>query len=467
MSSQVSPIDVYKLLPKTNCKRCGEDTCMAFAIKCVNRETAVRECLPMMEEEKHKEALQKLTELLRPAVREVTVGTGERAVKLGGKTVLYRHEYRYDNPTVIAIDVIDEMSEEELISRVKTVGDLSYVYIGQELRLNMVALRSTSGNSDKFSSAAKVVVANSTLPLMLCSLDPKVMEEGLSVLKGRRPLIFAANESNWVEMTNLAQKYDCPLVVSAPNNLKLLKSLVRTITEQGVSDLVLDPGTFSGPGLVTTIDNFAMCRRAAIKKEDKLLGFPLLATPIVAWADASKRSSDAAWEESYLASTAIMRYADIMVLHSLLGWVLLPNLVLRHNIYNDPRKPVSVKPGLVKFGNPDENSPVLVTSNFALTYYTVANDIEASKIDCYLVVIDTEGIAVEPSVAGRKLTADKVAQTLKDSKVESMVKHRRLLIPGKAARLKGEIEEATGWETIVGPMDSSDIQKFMREKALT
>jgi acetyl-CoA decarbonylase/synthase complex subunit gamma len=178
--------------------------------------------------------------------------------------------------------------------------------------------------------------------------------------------------------------------------------------------------------------------------------------------DAPKEVAE--WNEAYLAATLITRYADILILHSTEGWVLLPNVVLRQNIYTDPRKPVAVEPGLRVLGTPNESSPVMFTTNFALTYYTVASDIESAGVDSYLLVVDSEGIAGDCAVAGRKLTADQVAEAIKEAKMEEKVKHRKLIIPGKAARLSGEIEDASGWEVIVGPRDSSDIPKFLQEK---
>ena len=170
------------------------------------------------------------------------------------------------------------------------------------------------------------------------------------------------------------------------------------------------------------------------------------------------------WNEAYNASMLITRYADLLIMHSAKGWVLLPNVFLRENIYTDPRKPVAVEPGLREFGKLDETSPVMLTTNFALTYYTVASDIESNGLSCYLIVADTEGHAVDTSVAGRKLTAENVAEVLKTTKVEEKVKHRKLIIPGKAARLSGEIQELSGWEVLVGPRDSSEIPKFLTEK---
>jgi acetyl-CoA decarbonylase/synthase complex subunit gamma len=461
---ELSPIDVYKLLPKTNCKECGEENCMAFATKVVNREVSIEKCPPLLTKE-YEKAYKQLKEMLKPAIKEVVVGVGDRAVKIGGKLVMYRHEFAYFNPTAIAIDVTDEMSDDEVLDRIRRTEHFNFEYIGQTLKLDMVAVRSTSNDPEKFKAVVKKVVENTSLPLILCSLSPSVLEAGLMAAPKARPLLYAATKDNWKDMAELALMYGCPLTVFAPNDLKLLHSLTRTLLECGVEDLVLDPGTFLGDGLADTLNNFTMIRRAACKRGDELSGFPLIGVPMTAWVERGEAPDEIAkWREAYLAGLLIVRYADILVMHSVDGWSLLPPVVLRQNIYTDPRKPVAVEPGLKVFGAPDENSPVMFTTNFALTYYTVASDVESAKINAYLLVVDTEGIAVDSAVAGRKLTAEKVADALKASGVESKVKHRRLIIPGKAARLSGEIEELSGWQVMVGPRDSSDIPKFLQEK---
>ncbi len=462
--AQVSPINVYKLLPRINCKECGEENCMAYATKLVNREARLEACPPLQKQE-NREAYQKLWEMLKPPVKEVEVGSGSRAKTVGGKLVMYRHELTWTNPTAIAVDVTDEMSDETLQKRLREIEDFSFTYIGMNLTLDMVALRSTSNSPDKFRAAAKKL-ADSPLPTVLCTLDPKVMEAGLSELGERRPLIYAATRENWREMADLAKKYGCPLAVSAPNDLSPLKSLAKTLAEYGVSDLVLDPGTFPDEGLADTISNFTALRKAAIKGNDQLLGFPLLGVPLVVWAEHEGATEVAVWRETWLAAMLIDRYADMLIMHSLEGWAQLPLTILRNNLYTDPRKPVAVEPGLKTFGQPGENSPLLVTSNFALTYYTVASDIESGKLDCYLLVVDSEGLSVESAVAGRKLTAEKISEALKEYKADKAVKHRKLVIPGRAARLSGEIEEATGWKVIVGPVDSSGIPRFVKEEWL-
>ncbi len=461
---ELSPIDIYKLLPKTNCKECGVENCMAFATKLVNREVVLDQCAPLLKKENEKAYLQ-LKEMLKPPVKEVVVGVGDKAVKLGGKLVMYRHEFTYTNPTAIAIDVTDEMPETEMLERVKKTENFRYEYIGYTLKLDMIAIRSTSNDPEKFKAAVKKVSENTKLPLILCSLNPIVLEAGLMAAPKAKPLLYAATMDNWKDVAELALMYQCPIVVSAPNDLSMLVSLSKTLLAYGVENLVLDPGTFADDGLADTINNFTMIRRAACKNGEELAGFPILGVPLVAWFDKGEAAEEIVkWREAYLAGMLITRFADALILHGADGWTLLPNAVLRQNIYTDPRKPVAVEPGLKVFGTPDENSPVFFTTNFALTYYTVASDLESSKLNAYLIVVDTEGSAVDSGVAGRKLTADKVAEALKTTGMESKVKHRKIIIPGKASRISGEIEELSGWKVQVGPRDSSEIPKYIIDK---
>jgi acetyl-CoA decarbonylase/synthase complex subunit gamma len=461
---ELSPIDVYKLLPKTNCKECGQDNCMAFATKIVNREIEIDSCKPLLKPENAKNYA-KLKDLLKPAVKEITVGVGDKAKKIGGKLVMYRHEFTYKNPTAIAIDVTDEMPENEVVTRVQKAENFNFEYIGNTLRLDMVAVRSTSEDPDKFKSCVKKVSESTKLPMILCTLNPTVAEAGLMAAPKARPLLYAATTENWKDMAELALMYNCPIVASAPNDLTSLVSLAKTLIAYGVTDIVLDPGTFPAEGISDTINNFTMLRRAATKGGEELAGLPLLGVPMVAWTDKGDTAEDLIkWRESYIASMLVVRYADVLIMHGNDGWSLLPITVLRQNIYTDPRKPVAVAPGLKVFGTPDENSPVLFTSNFALTYYTVASDIESNKVNAYLIVVETEGSAIDSGVAGRKLTAEKVADAIKESNIESKVKHKRIISPGKASRISGEIEELSGWKVLVGPRDSSEIPKYLIEK---
>lgn len=461
---ELSPIDIYKLLPKTNCKECGQENCMAFATKIVNREVNIDQCKPLLKKE-HEKNYKQLKELLKPPVQEVIVGVGDTARKLGGKLVMYRHEFTYFNPTSIAIDVNDEMPEDIIVNRVKDTENFSYEYIGNNLKLDMVAVRSTSGDAEKFKACVKKVSELTTLPLILCALNPTVLEAGVMAIPKARPLLYAATMENWKDMAELALMYHCPIVAAAPNNLTDLVSLAKTLQNYGVKDIVLDPGTFLNEGLADTLNNFTMLRKAATKGGEELAGFPLMGVPAAAWTNKGDAADEIIkWREAQIAGMLIVRYADIIVLRGNDGWELLPEVILRQNIYTDPRKPVAVEPGLKVLGTPDENSPVFFTSNFALTYYTVASDIENSKTSAYLIVVESEGSAIDAGVAGRKLTADKVAEALKASDIESKVKHKTLIIPGKASRISGEIEELTGWKVQVGPRDSSEIPKYLVDK---
>ncbi len=459
----LSPIDVYKLLPRTNCKACGEENCMAFAAKLVNRDAVLDHCPPLLEP-KRAGAFQALWALLKPPVKVITIGTGDAAVKIGGKEVLYRHELTYVNPTAIAIDVTDELEVDAFTKRVQGVDAFSYTYIGMQLRLDMVALRSTSNEPAAFTAAVKRLAEISSRPAVLGSFIPEVMESGLLVLGKKRPLIYAATKDNWRDMADLALMYDCPLAVFAPNDLNLLRSLTRTLLAYGVEDLVLDPGTFPEDGVSDTLTNFTALRKATVRESDELLGFPLLGVPLTAWIGHEGPPEVAVWNETWLAAMLLTRFADLLIMHSLDGWSQLPLTILRNNLYTDPRKPVAVEPGLKTFGVPNAASPFLFTTNFALTFYTVASDIESSGVDCFLLVVDSEGLSVESSVAGRKLTVDKIVDALNAVNAGAVVPHRTLIIPGRAARLSGELEEASGWKILVGPLDSSGIPKFIREQ---
>ena len=460
---RLSPLDVQRLLPLTNCKECSEENCMAFATKLVNREAALNQCPPILQA-KYKEQFEKLWAMLKPPVREVSLGGEGRQLKIGGKYVLYRHEFTYYNPTAVAIDVTDELPEAALLERIKKVENFTYRYIGQDLKLDAIAVRCVSGDQNNFTKTIKSIVTNTHMPLVLCSTNPVIAEAGLAAASKRRPLIYAANATNWKDMAELSIMYQSPLAASAPEGLDELRSLVRTLLEYGVQDLVLDPGTFHGEALRRTLTNFSTIRLSACKNDDELFGYPIMGIPMTAWMSQNELPEVTRWREACLASSLITRYADLLVMHSLDGWVLLPNLILRQNLYTDPRKPVAVEPGIKAFGKPDGSSPALMTTNFALTYYTVAADIESFGLNCYLMVVDSEGLSVESAVAGRKLTADKISQTLEQTKMAQNVNHKDLIIPGRAARLSGELEELSGWRVLVGPLDSSGIQRFIHEK---
>lgn len=460
--AKITPLQIYKFLPGTNSKKCGEPTCMAFASKLIERKRRIDEC-PILDQPEYKEKKKGLVELMTPPVREVVIGTGNSAIAVGGEEVMYRHELTYFNPTALFIDVHDEMGPEELLGRVDGVKNFTFRRVGQDLKLNGVAVRSRSGDPTRFGEAVMTILERYDLPMILCSYSPEVLEVGLEIAAGKRPLIYAATKENWEQMADLAIKHQAPLVASSPGNIQGLMDLVQNLMENGVQDIVLDIGSApSGEGLGKMMDNLAMLRRLAIEKRVKPMGFPILGVPMVAWMG-EKDPYLGAVAEVNLAAIQTLRFCDLLILHSLETWSLLPLLTLRQNIYTDPRVPIRVEAGLNPICTPTEASPVIMTSNFALTYYTVVNDLEAAKTPCYLLAVDTEGLAVEVSMAGGKLTAEKVKEVLDGAKVAEKVAHKKLIIPGKAARISGDIEDQTGWQVLVGPIDSSRIPEYIKQ----
>jgi acetyl-CoA decarbonylase/synthase complex subunit gamma len=320
---ELSPITIYKNLPKTNCKECGQDNCMAFAAKIVNRELELDACKPLQKPESAKEYAE-LKALLKPAVKEIHIGVGDKAKKIGGKLVMYRHELTYKNPTAIAIDVTDEMPESEVVARVQKTENFSFEYIGNTLKLDMIAVRCTSDDADKFKACVKKVSETTKLPMILCAMNPQVMEAGIMAAPKARPLLYAANSQNWKEMAELAIMYDAPLVASSPNDLDGLMSLAKTLQTYGVKDIVLDPGTFANEGLQDTINNFTCYD---VQQPKPATNSQAYHCSVYLWllgqtGRNSRRSNQMA--RIIHCIHAGCRYADAIILHGNDGWSLLP-----------------------------------------------------------------------------------------------------------------------------------------------
>lgn len=465
-----SPMEAWKYLPGTNCKECGEKTCLAFASLLLERKKKLEEC-PLLFEPKYADKGKKLAELLAPEVREVEVGIGDKAIKIGGEDIMHRHELTFFNRTALAYDVWDTMKEEELRERVREITNWRKFYVGEFLNVDAIAVRSVSGEAKTFAQCVKLVAEETDLPLVLCSFDTKPVEQGLKEVSDRNPLIYAATEDNWKAFLELAMRYEVPVTLFSAD-LDMLNTLAVTFFSAGVTNIVLDPGTYpTGKGLEETFSRFIRIRRAGIVDGNKGIAYPLMSVPMTAWmvngngtgtgAKAENTLETSYWE-AILADLFILKYADIMILHSTEPHSLIPERTLVANIYTDPRRPVSVEPGLREVGTPTAGeSPLFVTTNFALTYYTVESDLASNKIDSYLMVVDGEGMGVESAVAGGQLNAETMKDALESFDVERKVKHKIMVIPGLAARLSGETEDVTGWTVLVGPRDSGRIPGWM------
>ena len=451
-------MDVYRLLPKTNCAKCGEASCMAFATKLSQKEIDLELCTQLSANE-----ADKLVDVLAPAVKEIMVGKGNKAMMIGGDEVLYRYELTYYNPTPLVIDISDDMDPDAFEERVKKIENTEFERTGEILTLDAIALRNKSGDASKFKEAAEKL-KNSKLALVLCSFDPEAMKAALGAVGDERPLIYGATENNIEEMAALALEYDCPVALFVPNDLEKMKELSRILRVKGIKDIILDPGTYVNGGIGDTLDNFVMIRRLAIEERDEDFRFPILGVPAIAWLESDEDDVNTAIKEATIAATLMDKYADVMIIHGTEIWELIPVLTLRQSVYTDPRKPQAVDPGLYEFGEVNEDSPVALTTNFALTYYTVEGDLKSGKANGYLLVLDTEGRAVDVSVAGSQFNGKSVADLIKETGIEDKVKTRKMGIPGLGAPVSGEIEDESGWEILVGPRDSSALSDFLREK---
>lgn len=443
---KLGPLDIYRHLPKTNCGECGEKTCMAFGSQIIERALELTDC-PYLKG-KEMDALVKMT---APAVREVVFG-GKSPVKLGGENVMYRHELTYFNQTAVAIDVSDLMEEEELLNRVQYVTNFNHERIGQELTLQAIAIRNASQHPEPFAECVGKVADNTDKALIFCSFLPESLKAALEVCNDT-PLLYAATKDTWEEVGALAAEYSCPVVAFADNTISELKSVAAALQSMGLTNIAVDPGTHP-ESISTTLNSFVQIRRTSMN-EDEILNCPIIGIP-AAFSDSM--------EEVMAASVMIDRFADLIIFHNTDMYAVLPIITLRQNIYTDPRRPVAVEAGLRTFGTPTKISPLLATTNFALTYYTVASDIESAGIDCYLLVFDTEGLGVQASVAGGQLDAYKAREAMEEADLAEKVDHTKIIIPGMAARISGELEHLSKWEVMVGPKDSSGIPEFIEKR---
>ncbi|MHA1264698.1 MAG: acetyl-CoA decarbonylase/synthase complex subunit gamma [Candidatus Helarchaeota archaeon] len=464
---KVSPLQVTPLLPGTNCGKCGEETCMAYAVKLLDHLYELADCKPLLEEKKYAKKYKKLKELIMPPIRAVKIGTGKRAIIIGGEEVLYRHELTYYSQTAIFIAAPDN-NEAILEERAKLVRDWNIYRIGETLTLDGLAIRSVSNDPKTFAKAVKKALSFE-IPLALCSTNPAVLKAGAVAAKGKNPLLYAATKQNWQEVTQIALQNQCG-VVAFSTDLDELVSLAASIEAAGLEKIVLDPGTIPSDGyLAESLDRFMMLKKAAIRKGDKNAGWPTVSVLATAYIGKSVNMSEAerietAFREGEVGVTFIGRATNMAIIQTADPWLLLGLLVLRQAIYSDPRINPSVDAKLYEIGTPDENSPVFITTNYTMTYFAVKDDIESLNINAYLLLVDSEGICVESAVAGGQTKAEHIAEAIKESGLADKVKHRVVIIPGLAARLSGELEGLVNWKVLVGPRDSGDIGSFLKKR---
>ena len=440
-------IEIFKKLPKTNCGECGVPTCLAFAMKLAAGQAELSAC-PYVSEE----AKAALEEASAPPIRPVVIGTGDKALKIGGETVMFRHEKRFVNPTGIAVLVTDKMNEAEVDKRLKKLNELKFERVGLILQADLVAVKGESGDPAQFETLVKKVQEKlDGKGMVLMSEDPKVLSAGAKACADRKPLLYAATKANADAMAGLAKEISAPLAVKG-NSLDELAELTTKLTAAGLKDLVLDSGARTPKKL---LEDQIIMRRAALMKKFRPLGFPTITFPCAMTTDPMK--------ETLLASMLVAKYGGIVVLSDLEGHSLFPLLLERMNIYTDPQRPMATTEGIYEIGGPGENSPVLITSNFSLTYFIVSGEIEGSRIPSWLLVKDTEGLSVMTAWAAGKFGADVIAPFVKKCGIADKVKHRKLIIPGYAAVISGELEEELpDWQVLIGPREAGHIPAYLR-----
>jgi len=440
----LSGLEIYKLLPQTNCKECGFPTCLAFAMKLAAKQVSLSDC-PYVSDE----AKSKLEAASAPPITLVEIKGEEGEVKVGNETVLFRHEKTFFHKPGVFWRIKDTEDLEELKSKVAEADAYNVDYVGIDLFLDGFAIEAASSDATTFNNAVAAVRSVSKKPLILIAPSAELLKAGLEATDGTRPLIYAADAENWEAMAEIAKEAGVPLVARA-ETLDDLADLTQKIKGAGVEEIVLDP---SVKGYKDTLETLTSLRRLALKENFRPLGFPILTFP------GANENAD----ETLLAAEQIAKYGGLVVLEEFDPASIYALLVLRQNIYTDPQKPIQVQPGIYEINSPDEKAPLMVTTNFSITYFSIANEIEGSGWPGWLLVADSEGMSVLTAWAAGKFDAERIAKDAKTFNAQEKVSHKKIIIPGHVAVISGELEEEMeGWEIMVGPREAVDISSYLK-----
>ena len=437
-------LDIFKLLPKSNCKKCGMPTCLAFAMQLAQKRAKLEDCPEVSEEAK-----QKLAAAAAPPMRKVVFGAGDARVQVGQETVLFRHDEKFHNPTVVAVTVSDKLTGAALQERIKAVNTLQFERVGTHIGIRAVAVVNDSGASEPFVQACSAVKDGTSLAMILVTDSPQTMAAAVQKVGQATPLLAGARANTAEAMAKVAKDSGCPLVARA-GTIAELADLSEKIKAAGVENIVL---TLDAPTLAEQMYGLSRIRVLSLKKVFRPLGYPTL----------SFVGNGGAGRQGAVATSLACKYSSIVVLDAAEHSVFLALLTAVANIFSDPQKPVQVEPKVYAVGEPNENSPVMFTTNFSLTYYSLESDVEASRVPSYILVVDTEGTSVLTAYSGDKLNEKVVALAMQKHEVANLVKHRKLIIPGYVAVMSGKLEEATNWEVLVGPRECSMLPKYLQE----
>ncbi len=443
----MSGLQIYKLLPKTNCKDCGFPTCLAFAMKLAAKQVSLDDCPHVSDEAK-----EALSAAAAPPVRLIKMGSGDREFQVGNETVLFRHEKTFFNQPGMALRVKDTEDDEAIAEKVGLVNEYSVERVGIDMPFDAIAIENASGNAGTFAGVVEAVRAKTDLPFILISDDPDVLKAALAKEGGHKPLVYTATADNWEAMADVVKGTKASLAVRSKDGLDELAELTGKLKDAGVEDLVLDPGSRD---LAKSLQQFTQIRRLALKKNFRPLGYPLIAFP--------GEAADTEVGEIVAATQYVAKYAGFVVMDRFDPAVAYPLLTLRLNIYTDPQKPISVDAGIYEFNDPTADSPLLTTTNFSLTYFSVAGELDGSGMPAWLLICDAEGMSVLTAWAAGKYDAETIAKAVKTFNAVDKVGHKKITLPGHVAVLSGELEEELpGWEIQVGPREAVDLPSYLK-----
>ena len=429
---------IFKQLPKKNCKECGVATCMAFAMALAAGKASLDACPYVTDEAK--EALDSAS---APPIKTVKVGVGEKEVVLGDETVLFRHDKTFYHPTGMGFVVAD--NDAELDAKIDAIADLQFDRVGQHYEIEFVTVENASGDAATFAAAAEKAAAKKAVIL---NGDVAALEAALEKIAAEKPLVYAATADNYEAVTELAKKFEVPMVVKA-DGLDALEDLVNKVVALGYKELVLDPGSRQ---TAQVIADMTQIRRLAIKKTFRPFGYPTIAFT----------TDEAPLDEAIQAVSYVAKYASIVVMKNAVKGLVLPILSWRQNLYTDPQKPVAVQAKLMEVGAVTADSPVYVTTNFSLSYYSVEGEVEASRIPSYIIPIDTDGTSVLTAWAAGKFGGEHIAAAIKEYDLDNKLNHKDIIIPGYVAVIAAKLKDESGWNVIVGPKESSGISGFAK-----
>jgi acetyl-CoA decarbonylase/synthase complex subunit gamma len=442
----LSGLDIFKLLPKTNCAECGVPTCMAFAMKLAQKKAELSACPHLSEE-----ARRVLGASSEPPICLVKIG-GANPVEVGEETVLFRHEKTFFHKPGIAVFLDASAADAALALKIKEIEDYRVERVGEEFKVDLLFISLESSNADNLRRCLKTVRDCSSKGIILDCPDKDVLKAGLELLTNDRPAILLRGAVTDKDI-ELAAAHQASLILTA-GTLEELAAQSDKARAAGLKNLILNPAS---ENLGVLLQRNTIMRRCALRKSYRPFGYPVCAVI---------RSAD---PHDLIARAAVLicKYASIIVLPGLDKALLYGLFTLRQNIYTDPQKPIQMDAKIYPIGDPDPDSPVFVTTNFSLTYFIVSGEIENSGTSAHLVVCDTEGQSVLTAWAAGKFVPERIAKFIKDHKLEDLVKTRKIVIPGFVSQISGELEEKLpGWQVVVGPQEASDIPSFVKSVSL-